>query len=234
MLPAVNTRELNKEHAGEPLSSPARVRARGLEVHYAQDAHIELPDLTLNANQELALVGPSGSGKTTLLHVLAGLLGPTRGEVEIAGEPLTKMPQRRLERFRAQHIGLVFQDLHLVDGYTALENVIVALAAAGVPLGEAKGRARDLLSDLDLAHRLNYLPKRLSTGERQRVAIARATAANPVVLLADEPTANLDRERGAAALDLLRQVARRSNAALIVSTHDPAVKGAFDEVVELG
>ena len=231
MFPTVKTRGPSKEVSTD---SAVRVRARGLEVYYAQDAHIELPDLTLNANRELALVGPSGSGKTTLLHVLAGLLEPSRGEVEIVGEPLTKLPQQCLERFRAQHIGVVFQDLHLIDGYTALENVIVALAAAGVPLGEAKGRARDLLSDLDLAHRLNHLPKRLSTGERQRVAIARATAANPVVLLADEPTANLDRERGAAALDLLRQAARRSGAALIVSTHDPAVREAFEEVVELG
>ena len=227
-------KEAEQERAGEPLSSPARVSARGLEVHYAQDVRIKLPNLTLNANQELALVGPSGSGKTTLLHVLAGLLEPTKGEVNIAGESLTAMPQRRLERFRAQHVGLVFQDLYLIDGYTALENVIVALAAAGVPLGEAKGRAKDLLSDLDLAHRLNHLPKRLSTGERQRVAIARSIAADPVVLLADEPTANLDRERGAAALGLLRQVARRSGAALVVSTHDPAVRGAFTKVVELG
>ncbi len=221
--------------AGEGSSAPLtlRVRARGLEVHYAKDAHIKLPDLTLNANEELALVGPSGSGKTTLLHVLAGLLRPAEGEVEIAGEALTTMPQGRLEAFRAQHVGLVFQDFHLIDGYTALENVVVALAAAGVPIGEAKSRARRLLSDLGLGHRLSHLPKRLSTGERQRVAIARATAANPVVLLADEPTANLDRERGEAALRLLRDVARRADAALVVSTHDPAVKEMFTEVVEL-
>ncbi len=210
-----------------------RVRAQGLEVHYAQAAHIKLPDLELKANQELALVGPSGSGKTTLLHILAGLLKPTTGTVEIIGGSLTEMPQGRLERFRAQHVGLVFQDFHLIDGYTALENVVVALAAAGVPLGEANRRAKDLLKDLGLGHRLSHVPKRLSTGERQRVAIARATAANPVVLLADEPTANLDRERGEAALSLLREVARRTGAALIVSTHDPAVKGAFVEVVEL-
>ena len=214
-------------------SAPARVSARGLEVHYAADARLTLPDLSLNANQELALVGPSGSGKTTLLHVLAGLLKPTEGEVEIAGQSLAKLPQRRLERFRAEHIGLVFQDFHLIDGYTAQENVVVALAAAGTPLGEAQGRARELLSDLGLGHRLRHLPKRLSTGERQRVAIARATAANPVVLLADEPTANLDRERGEAALNLLREVARRADAALIVSTHDPAVKAVFTEVIEL-
>ena len=150
-------REAEQERAGEPLS-PARVKARGLEVHYAQ-ARITLPDLTLDADRELALVGPSGSGKTTLLHVLAGLLEPTRGDVEVAGESLTRMPQRRLERFRARTIGVVFQDLHLIDGYTALENVVVALAAAGVPLGEARGRARDLLSTLDLAHRLNHLPQ---------------------------------------------------------------------------
>ena len=224
---------LQERRAGEGSSLPVRVKTRGLEVRYSKDAHIRLPDLGLKANQELALVGPSGSGKTTLLHVLAGLLKPTQGEVEVAGELLTEMPQGRLERFRAQHVGLVFQDFHLIDGYTALENVVVALAAAGVPIGEAKGRARDLLKDLGLGHRLNHLPKRLSTGERQRVAIARATAANPVVLLADEPTANLDRDRGEAALALFREVAGRTGAALIVSTHDPAVKAAFSKVVEL-
>ncbi len=223
--------EVRQTGEGSPLS--VRVRSRGLEVHYTEDTRIRFPDLELKANQELALVGPSGSGKTTLLHVLAGLLKPSRGEVEIADESLTKMPQGRLERFRAGHVGLVFQDFHLIDGYTASENVVVALAAAGVALGEAKGRSKDLLTDLDLGHRLNHLPRHLSTGERQRVAIARSIAANPVVLLADEPTANLDRERGAAALDLLRRVARRADAALIVSTHDPAVRGVFAEVVEL-
>ena len=226
--------QVSAEHRAEGQNVPSvRVRARGLEVRYEEDAHITLPDLTLGAGEELALVGPSGSGKTTLLHVLAGLLKPTRGDVEIAGEVLTTMPQGRLERFRARHIGLVFQDLHLIDGYTALENVVVALAAAGVPIGEANGRARHLLGDLGLSHRVHHLPKRLSTGERQRVAIARATAANPVVLLADEPTANLDRARGEGALELLRDVARRADAALIVSTHDPAVKAAFNRVIAL-
>ena len=204
-----------------------------MQVRYARDIHLTLPDLSLHGGAELALAGPSGSGKTTLLHVLAGLLKPTQGTVEIAGESLTELPQRRLERFRARHIGLVFQDLHLIEGYTAVENVVVALAAAGVPLGKANDRARTLLSDLGLSHRLTHLPKRLSTGERQRVAIARATAANPGLLLADEPTANLDRERGEVALALLREVARRSDAALIVSTHDPAVKAAFSNVLEL-
>ena len=214
-------------------AAPVRVRARGLRVRYAPSTLLTLPDLTLRSGQELALVGPSGSGKTTLLHVLAGLLKPTQGTVEVAGETLTELPQLRLERFRAKHIGLIFQDLHLIDGYTALENVVVALAAAGVPLGEANKRARVLLGDLGLSHRLSHLPKRLSTGERQRVAIARATAANPVVLLADEPTANLDRARGEVALALLREVARRSDAALVVSTHDPAVRETFAEVIEL-
>lgn len=225
----------HKTRAEQPgdVSAPVRVRARGLEVRYGKDTHLTLPDLELTANQELALVGPSGSGKTTLLHVLAGLLKPTAGEVEIAGQSLTGLPQRRLERFRAEHVGLVFQDFHLIDGYSAQENVVVALAAAGTPIAEAKGRARELLSNLGLGHRLRHLPGRLSTGERQRVAIARATAANPVLLLADEPTANLDRERGEAALNLLREVARRADAALVVSTHDPAVKAVFSEVIEL-
>lgn len=214
-------------------NSALRLQTEGLELHHSKDAQMIFPDISLHANEELVLVGPSGSGKTTLLHMLAGLLEPTKGSISVAGEKMSDLPQRRLERFRAQHIGIVFQDFHLIEGYSSLENVVVALAAAGSPLAEARFKAKELLSELDLAHRLHHLPKKLSTGERQRVAIARAIATNPVLLLADEPTANLDRARGDAALELLRDVAQQAGAALIVSTHDVAVKEAFGDVLEL-
>lgn len=218
----------------QPSLAPSlRVQTEGLELHHGHDAQIRFPDISLHAKQELVLVGPSGSGKTTLLHMLAGLLKPTKGSIRVAGERMSDLPQRRLERFRAQHIGIVFQDFHLIAGYSSLENVVVALAAAGTPLAEARFKAKELLSELDLAHRLYHLPKKLSTGERQRVAIARAIATKPVLLLADEPTANLDRARGDAALQLLRDVAQKAGAALIVSTHDVAVKDAFEARLEL-
>lgn len=207
---------------GEEHDAPVAL-TRALEVHYPPKVVLALPDIALHAGEELAVVGPSGSGKTTLLHVLAGLVSPTKGTVRILGQELTGMTAAGLERFRARHVGLVFQDFHLIDGYTALENVMVSLAAAGTPLGAARAYSRALLEDLELGHRLHHLPRRLSAGERQRVAIARAVATDPVLLLADEPTANLDRGRAQGALELLRDIARRQEAALLIATHDPMV-----------
>lgn len=210
-----------------------RVTVQNVEVAYSRDATIKLPDLALQPQDELVLVGPSGSGKTTLLHVLAGLLKPTKGSVQIAGHDLTTMQESMLERFRAKTVGIVFQDFHLIDGYTALENVMVSLAAAGETLGAARQKAKGFLSELGLEHRLQHRPKQLSTGERQRVAIARATATHPLLLLADEPTANLDRGKAETAIRLLREAAQRSNAILVVATHDPLVKEAFSKRIEL-
>lgn len=219
----------------EPAATPSAslVRTRGLEVRYTPETHIVLPDIGLEAGQELALVGPSGSGKTTLLHMLAGLLAPSTGSVWLGDTELTALPRRRLEHFRARNIGIVFQDFHLIDGYSALDNVVVALAAAGYSISAARKRAGELLHDLDVGHRAAQTTRRLSTGERQRVAIARAVAAGPKLLLADEPTANLDQKRAEHALALLRDAAKKADAALIVSTHDPAVREVFDERIEL-
>lgn len=210
-----------------------RVRLQGVTVSYSRDAVVTLPDLYLNTRDELVLVGPSGSGKTTLLHVLAGLLKPSQGTLQIAGHDLTTMKESVLESFRAKTVGIVFQDFHLIDGYTALENVVVALAAAGEGLNAAHKKAKDLLTTLGLSHRLLHRPGQLSTGERQRVAIARATATRPLLLLADEPTANLDRGRAETAVGLLKEAAQRSNAVLVVATHDPLVKEAFVRRIEL-
>lgn len=210
-----------------------RVHLQGVTVNYSRDAVVTLPEIYLNALDELVLVGPSGSGKTTLLHVLAGLLKPTKGSVRIAGHDLTTMKESVLEQFRAKTVGIVFQDFHLIDGYSALENVVVALAAAGERLNTAHEKAKNLLSTLGLPHRLQHRPRQLSTGERQRVAIARATVTRPLLLLADEPTANLDRGKAETAIGLLREAAHRSNAVLVVATHDPLVKEAFARRIEL-
>lgn len=206
-------------------------------MNYAAPAssitQLRFPDIDLAAGAELALLGPSGSGKTTLLHCLAGLLRPSQGEVQIAGQTLTELNERELGRFRTQNIGIVFQDFYLLAGYSALENVTVALAATGQSLSNAKTQAKQLLSDLGLGKRLHAKPGQLSTGERQRVAVARASAAQPLVLLADEPTANLDRSRADDALELLRHSAKRSGAALIIATHDPRIMAAFERRIEL-
>ena len=194
---------------------------------------LRFPDIDLAVGDELALLGPSGSGKTTLLHCLAGLLRPNQGEVQIVGQNLIELNERELERFRTQNIGIVFQDFYLLEGYSALENVTVALATTGHSLSNAKTQAKQLLSGLGLGKRLHAKPGQLSTGERQRVAVARASATKPLLLLADEPTANLDRSRADAALELLRHSAKRSGAALIVATHDPRIMAAFERHVEL-
>lgn len=218
-----------------PMSLRARIENAAVcyKVPNTNGTTIKLPKLEIRADAELVLIGPSGSGKTTLLHVLAGLLKPSSGSVEVAGENLTGMSVAKLERFRAKNIGLVFQDFHLIQGYNAIENVMVALTASGMPLKQAKKEAKQKLEYLGLTHRLTNKPKQLSTGERQRVAIARAIAANPVLLLADEPTANLDRGRAQKALELLREVALMSSAALVIATHDPLVMDTFPNHIQL-
>lgn len=195
---------------------------------------LALPDVDLPAGTRAALVGPSGSGKTTFLQLVAGLRTPHRGRVRVDGVDLQDLSEAARDRFRAGRIGYVVQDLHLVDGYTAVENVELALGLAGVPRRERGPRARTALTRLSLGHRLRHPPARLSTGERQRVAIARAVAHEPRLLLADEPTAHLDRARAAEALDWLHEAADVLGATLLVATHDPWVIERFEHVVEVG
>jgi len=194
---------------------------------------LAFPDFTLGAADQAALTGPSGSGKTTLLHLLAGLLVPLEGRVQAQDQDLSTLSEAARDRFRARSVGYVFQDFHLIDGYSAVENVVVGLGLAGVPAAERTARARAALERLGLGDRLRHPPRRLSTGERQRVALARAVAHRPGLLLADEPTAHLDRERAATALALLRDTAAELGAVLVVATHDPWVYETFERRIEL-
>ena len=201
-------------------------------VIYADGTRVALPDLRLESGAELALVGPSGSGKSTALHALAGLV-TVRGEASCAGLDLTSATLAQLETHRAKSVGLLFQDFHLLEGYTALENVIAALGLSGMGIGAATLEARGLLERVGLAHRAHQTGARLSTGERQRVALARALAVKPQIILADEPTAHLDTARAEGALRLLRELRAELGAALLIATHDPMVIAALPHRVTI-
>jgi len=207
---------------------------RGLTHRYGPDVTLRYPDLHLDGGAELVVSGPSGVGKTTWLHFIAGLLTPTAGQVRYGDVAVNALGEAARDRYRAQTVGYVFQDFHLMPGYSALENVLLGLGLAGVRGAAANARAREVLGQLGLEARLNHSARQLSTGERQRVALARAVAHRPALLLADEPTAHLDPGRGGEAVALLRSTAAELGATLIVVSHDPAVVNAFERRLELG
>jgi len=178
-------------------------------------------DLAVNEGEAVGIVGPSGSGKTSLLMMLAGLEAATSGSVRVAGQELTAMNEDALARFRRLTVGIVFQAFHLIPTMTALENVAIPLELAGAP--RAEQRAADSLASVGLGHRLTHLPGQLSGGEQQRVALARAFAPQPRLLLADEPTGNLDVATGRTVMDLLFGMQQRLGTTLLLITHDPAL-----------
>ncbi|MDI3308891.1 MAG: ABC transporter ATP-binding protein [Acetobacteraceae bacterium] len=178
-------------------------------------------DLTIAAGEAVGLIGPSGSGKTSLLMLLAGLERPTGGRLRVAGHDLATMEEDALARFRRETVGIVFQAFHLVPTMTALENVAVPLEFAS--RRDAFERAEESLAAVGLGHRLRHYPGQLSGGEQQRVALARAVVAEPPLLLADEPTGNLDRSTGAQVMDLLFGLRERLGTTLLLITHDQAL-----------
>lgn len=177
------------------------------------------------------MLGPSGSGKTTLLHVLAGILRPTSGQVTVADQDLTALSPAALDRFRGKHVGIVFQRLHLIDSLTVLNNLLLAQYMAGEPQDAA--RVRELLASLDLAEKASARPHELSHGQAQRVAVARAVVNKPKLLLADEPTSNLDDTRCVQVLDLLLAQAKACGATLVIATHDQRIKSRVPNQYEL-
>lgn len=177
----------------------------------------------------VALLGPSGSGKSTLLSILGTLLAPTSGSLEMLGESLVHLDEQRLTKFRNRHIGFVFQFHHLLPDFTATENVLFpAAASAGVETRQARDRARALLDRVGLADRLDFRTPKLSGGQKQRVAIARALMNRPALVLADEPTGNLDRQTADQVLALLRDMNRADKTTFLISTHDPHVAAFCD------
>ena len=175
-------------------------------------------DLIIADGQFVSIVGPSGSGKSTLLGLIAGLDAPTSGEIRIDGQNITRMSEDDLAALRGAKIGFVFQSFHLIPSLTALENILVPMEMAGVK--DAATRARRLLEDVDLVARSHHYPSQLSGGEQQRISIARAFANNPSILLADEPTGNLDSRNGQHVFDLMVEMNRRHGATLVLVTHD--------------
>ncbi len=217
--------------------SPAgpAIALSGLNLSLGRDAarvHI-LKDIDLNIGrgEAIGLVGPSGSGKSTLLMVMAGLERADTGTVTVAGENLRELNEDELARFRGRNIGIVFQSFHLIPTMTALENVAVPLELAGSD--DAQDRARVELDLVGLSHRLHHYPAQMSGGEQQRVAVARALAPNPSILVADEPTGNLDEDTGKQIVELLFAGYEQRGATLVLVTHDPALAQKCGRVVRL-
>ena len=188
--------------------------------------------MALEPGEIVALEGPSGSGKTTLLQILGCILSPSGGELRLEGRAI-RGEAKELAEVRRRSIGFVFQQYNLFPALSARENVQYALNLKGVKGAEARREAESLLDAVGLGDRLAYLPRDLSGGQKQRVAIARAMAAKPAVLLADEPTANLDSAVGAQILDLFRGLAKRERRALLIVTHDPKVRAVADRVLKI-
>jgi putative ABC transport system ATP-binding protein len=217
------------------VSAPPAVALAGVNLSLGQGAarvHI-LKDIALDIGngEAVGLVGPSGSGKSTLLMVMAGLERVDTGTVSVAGENLAGLDEDALARFRGRHIGIVFQAFHLIPTMTAMENVAVPLELAGLDDGQA--RAREELAAVGLGARLHHYPAELSGGEQQRVAVARALAPGPAILVADEPTGNLDEDTGKQIIDLLFAGHTRRGTTLVLVTHDPALAARCGRVVRL-
>ncbi len=192
-------------------------------------------NLAVEPGELVALMGPSGSGKTTLLRALSLIDPPSRGCITIADEQICADAVATVDdrRLRREKVGIIFQSYNLIPFLTAAENVALVLTLNGVSRGEALRRTRELLQSLDLAHRADTYPATLSGGEQQRLAVARAVINNPAVILADEPTAALDTERGKAVMDLLRRLGRERGAAVIVVTHDERMLEGFDRIYHM-
>jgi ABC-type lipoprotein export system ATPase subunit len=188
---------------------------------------IDVPSFQLAEGEQIALRGGSGSGKTTLLNLIAGLLRPDAGRILLAGIDLVRLSESARDSHRARTLGYVFQTFHLLEGYDALENVLLGMAFGP---GAEPARARELLRRVGLADRMRHRPRQLSVGQQQRVAVARALANRPKLVLADEPTGNLDPARAQEAIELIRECCREAGAALLCVSHDPAILQHFERV----
>jgi putative ABC transport system ATP-binding protein len=191
---------------------------------------VDVSAFAMKAGEQVALEGASGSGKTTLLHMIAGIVRPTSGRIVLAGGDMTAMSEAERDVYRARHIGYVFQTFNLLQGYTALENVMMGSMFGA---GPDRAAARALLETLGLGDRLDDEPSQLSTGQQQRVALARALSNRPDIVLADEPTGNLDAPLARDALKQIRDACRDRNAALLLVSHDRSILDQFDRVVRL-
>ena len=213
-------------------------RSTALEVAGVKKSFGSIPvlrgvDLTLEAGERVALMGPSGSGKSTLLNCICGIEAFDRGEISIAGKPLSALSQRQLENLRRNSIGYVFQSFNLLPTLTAFENIEFPAQLAGVDRDERMDRVMHLLESVGLKKRAGHLPDALSGGERQRVALARALVHRPVLVLADEPTGSLDTENGRQVLELIESLSKEHRTSVLLVTHDHASTRICDRVISM-
>ncbi|HKR83062.1 MAG TPA: ABC transporter ATP-binding protein [Terriglobales bacterium] len=218
-------------------NSDVAVRCRDVTKSYgtgdAQVMALRGVDLDVRRGELLMIVGPSGCGKTTLISVIAGVLDRDSGQCEVLGHDLKDLDQKALARFRGSSIGFVFQLFNLLPALNAVENVSVPLLINGIVRDESEARAKEMLEAVNLGARLDALPTKLSGGQQQRVAIARALVHEPKLIVCDEPTSNLDHEAGQHMMQLLREVARSPERALIVVTHDPRIFEFADRIARM-
>ncbi len=208
-----------------PLLTVSNLRKSFLLQEGTRQAVVNVPEFAMEPQTEVGLSGESGSGKTTFLHLLAGILTPDSGTVTLQNSTVSALPEAARDRLRATSIGYIFQSFNLLQGYTCLENVLVAMSFGK---GLDRSHARELLSRVGLTHRLDHYPRQLSTGQQQRLAVARALSNRPALVLADEPTGNLDRRNTSEVLALIRSVCRENSAALLLVSHDRDVLAQFD------
>jgi putative ABC transport system ATP-binding protein len=213
------------------------IEVRALTKVYSEGATearaLDNVDLDVNRGEMLLLMGPSGSGKTTLVSIMGCILRATSGSVKIAGREVARLPERALPSVRLNNIGFVFQGFNLFPALTAAENVEVALDLKGIRGSAARARSRALLEEVGLADKVNSFPADLSGGQKQRVAIARALAGDPEIILADEPTAALDKTNGLLVMDMLRDLAHKRERAVAIVTHDNRVEEYADRIVHI-
>lgn len=213
------------------------IQCRGISKSYRKGNNVVTPleklDLEVPKGEFLALMGPSGSGKTTLLNLLSGIDSPTDGSLVIAGTEIARLSRRELTRWRAKHVGYIFQLYHLVPVLTAFENVELPLLLDDIGKKERHAKVEAALSLVGLADRMHHTPGELSGGQEQRVAIARAIVADPPLLVADEPTGDLDRESATSILDLLRRLTGEKGKTIVMVTHDAKAAAAADRILHL-
>ena len=223
--------------AGGQFSTSSTLCVTKVTKHYGSGpTHVvAVQDVSMDiAPGEIVLImGPSGSGKTTLLLMLGALLKPTAGDIQLNGEIISALAENRLPEIRLRKFGFIFQDFNLLSALTVLDNVAVVAQLTGLKRREAKSKARDILNELDLGDRLHFLPEKLSGGEKQRVAIARALVNDPALIMADEPTANLDSRIGQEVMRMLRRIAKEQGRSVIIVSHDPRIKDIADRVLWL-
>ena len=209
------------------------LQAENLQKTFGQVAAVKNVSLNINKDDFMVIIGRSGSGKTTTLHLLAGLESPDSGSILFQGQDICPLKEDALALWRREHIGLIFQSFHLIPTLSALENVAFPLYPTSMTAKERRVKAAIRLEEVGMGKRLTHRPGQLSGGEQQRVAIARALINNPSLILADEPTGNLDSETGAEIMQLLRKLNKEKNTAVVIITHVPEIAAGADRVIEM-